>query len=189
MVGNTAATSYNPGSLNANTTYYWRVVAKNSAGSTTSATWSFATGSSGPPAPVSVSPSSGTGLSQTFVFAYSVPNGLANANVLINASTSGQSACWFNYGAASNSLSLASDNTSSWSYAALGSATTLQNSQCSVSMAFVTKAVSGSKVTLTVPVTFKTAFAGKKNVYLRVQDNAGTMTSFAGLGTWTVPNH
>jgi hypothetical protein len=191
MVGNTAATSYNPGALSASTTYYWRVVAKNSAGSTTSVVWSFATAaasSNGPPAPVSVSPSSGTGLSQTFVFTYSVPKGLANANVLINAAASGQSACWFNYSASSNSLSLAGDNSSTWSSATLGSGVGLHNSQCAISTSLVSERVSGSTVTLTVPVFFTTAFAGQKRIYLRVQDSAGTMTSFAGLGTWTVPS-
>jgi hypothetical protein len=44
----------------------------------------------------------------------------------------------------------------------------------------------GSTYVLTVPVTFKTLFAGTRNTYLRVQDNAGTMTSFVRLGGWTV---
>ncbi len=189
LAGSTSGTSYSPGTLSGSTTYYWRVVARNSAGSTSSATWSFTTASTagGPPAPVSVTPSSGSGLAQTFAFTFSAPKGLANANVLINTSTNGRNACWFNYGSAANSLSLASDSSSSWSYATLGSAATLQNSQCSIPAAFVTVTVSGSNVTLTVPVNFKTAFAGQKNIYLRVQDQAGTMTSFVRMGTWTVP--
>ena len=44
LVTNTAATSYSPGTLSQNTTYYWQIVAKNSAGSAGSATWSFSTG-------------------------------------------------------------------------------------------------------------------------------------------------
>ena len=41
---NTVLTSYSPGTLNANTTYFWQIVAKNSTGSAPSAIWSFGTG-------------------------------------------------------------------------------------------------------------------------------------------------
>ncbi len=189
MAGNTSGTSYNPGTLSASTTYYWRVVAKNSAGSTSSATWSFTTAaasSGGPAAPVSVTPSSGSGLTQTFAFTFSVPNGLTTANVLINTATSGLNSCWFNYNSPANSLSLASDDTSAWSSATVGSQTTLQNSQCSIPANGVTVSAAAPNVTLTVPVTFNTAFAGQKNVYMRVQDQGGTLTSFVAMGTWTV---
>jgi hypothetical protein len=44
LVTNQTTTTYNPGTLNYSTTYYWRVVAKNSNGSAVScSTWSFMT--------------------------------------------------------------------------------------------------------------------------------------------------
>ena len=43
-VGSTSSTSYIPGALAGLTTYYWKVVATNSGGSASSATWSFTTG-------------------------------------------------------------------------------------------------------------------------------------------------
>ena len=43
MVGTTSATGYSPGTLSGNATYYWRVVARNSTGSTSSYTCSFTT--------------------------------------------------------------------------------------------------------------------------------------------------
>jgi hypothetical protein len=43
LIVTTAATSYNPGTLAAGTTYYWQIVASNTAGSVNSATWSFTT--------------------------------------------------------------------------------------------------------------------------------------------------
>jgi len=43
LVTNTTATSYTPATLTSNTTYYWQVIAKNSAGSTPSAIFSFTT--------------------------------------------------------------------------------------------------------------------------------------------------
>ncbi|MFA8343506.1 MAG: T9SS type A sorting domain-containing protein, partial [Rhodothermaceae bacterium] len=42
---NQTSTSYNPGSLSLNTTYYWRIDEKNSNGTTTGAVWSFTTAS------------------------------------------------------------------------------------------------------------------------------------------------
>lgn len=45
LKGNQTATTYSCGTLSANTTYYWRIDEKNSAGTTTGAVWSFTTGS------------------------------------------------------------------------------------------------------------------------------------------------
>jgi hypothetical protein len=47
LVSNTTATTYSPGTLSSGTTYYWKVVAKNSAGSAGSAVWSFRSLTSG----------------------------------------------------------------------------------------------------------------------------------------------
>jgi hypothetical protein len=45
---NQAGTTYNPGTLNPNTTYYWRIIPRNSSGSATGCTnWSFTTGLAG----------------------------------------------------------------------------------------------------------------------------------------------
>ena len=41
--GNQTSTSYDPGTLNRDTTYYWRIDAKNPAGTTTGDVWSFST--------------------------------------------------------------------------------------------------------------------------------------------------
>jgi len=46
---NVASTSLNVGSLNAGTTYYWMVVAKNTIGSATGPLWTFTTKSTGKP--------------------------------------------------------------------------------------------------------------------------------------------
>ena len=43
LAGSTAGLTYNPGTLASNQTYYWQVVARNLAGSATSAIWSFTT--------------------------------------------------------------------------------------------------------------------------------------------------
>lgn len=52
---NITQTQYSPGKLAADTTYYWRVIAKNNLGEASSATWSFQTGAA-PAAPTLLSP-------------------------------------------------------------------------------------------------------------------------------------
>ena len=67
LVGNTASTSFIAASLLSGTTYNWQIVAKNGAGSSASATWTFTTltpppsgggggGGGAPPSPLTVSP-------------------------------------------------------------------------------------------------------------------------------------
>ncbi len=43
LFATTSATAYTPGALQAGATYYWQIMANNSAGSASSATWSFST--------------------------------------------------------------------------------------------------------------------------------------------------
>ena len=59
FVTNTTGTTYNPGTLLNNTTYYWQVVAKNTAGTTPSAIWSFTTIPAAPGTPSAPVPSNG----------------------------------------------------------------------------------------------------------------------------------
>ncbi len=59
FVTNTTGTSYSPGTLSAGTTYYWQVVARDSAGTASSDTWSFTTLVPAPVAPVLSSPADG----------------------------------------------------------------------------------------------------------------------------------
>ena len=70
--------------------------------------------------------------------------------------------------------------------ATLGSATTLQNSQCSLNVATATVVPSGNTLTLNVTLTFKPAFTGAKNVYLHAVDVSGANSGWQQLGTWTV---
>ena len=47
FIGNQASTSYSPGTLANNTTYYWRIDEKNASGTTTGDVWSFTTTAGG----------------------------------------------------------------------------------------------------------------------------------------------
>jgi len=65
FVGNTTSASYPLPGLNTNTTYYWKVIANNSCGNSTSGVeWNFTTIVATPPAPTLASPAdNGTGIS------------------------------------------------------------------------------------------------------------------------------
>jgi hypothetical protein len=197
FVGNTTATSYNPGTLMYSATYYWKVVAKNSGGSTSSPTWSFGTGSlvvqaqTGPSA-VSVTPSSWTGWGRNFDFVYSSPAGFANLNggsALINSTFDGTHACWFYWDRNANNLLLASDDASIWTPMPVaksvgGSSAKVQNSQCTIWNAWAVG--SGNNLTVTVSVSFKKGFAGTKTVYMYTSDSAGQNSGYQARGTWNI---
>jgi hypothetical protein len=194
LVGTVTGTSYQAASLNADTTYYWKIVAKNTSGSTSSATWSFVTGAAasttGGPGSVSASPSSGSGLNRTFSFVYSDSAGyqtLSGVHTIFNTSVTGTNACWIYYDVVGKTLWLASNDTTTWSSAVAGSATTIRNSQCQITGSSVSAPGSGTNLTLNVTIAFSTSFAGAKNIYLSATDKSGISSSIVSKGTWTVP--
>ena len=149
-------------------------------------------GAVGAAATVSVTPGSGSGSSQTFALQYSDSSGAASlqqAWVYFNATLANpaSNACLLYYSAATNQINLLGDNGTTWQAATLGTATTLQNSQCSVNVATSTVAPSGNAFTWNAPMTFKTAYAGAKNTYLLAADVSGSTSGWQQLGAWTVP--
>jgi len=140
----------------------------------------------------SVSPSSGTGTSQTFTLRYADTAGatdLTTAWTWINATfaTSAANSCLFNYTRASNTLALLNDAGTANLIGTLGSGGTLQNNQCTISLAGSAAVVSGNGLTLTVPVTFSPTYAGTKTIFMYAANGAGTNSAWQPRGTWTVP--
>ena len=190
------ATTFADTGLTAGTTYSYTVAAYDAAGNTSplSAAVSAATLTSQAPQLSPVSPASGTGAAQTFTFTYTDTNGAADikeAFTMINSLLSnGTNTCWFHYVRASNTIQLSYDNTPStltWQPALLlGSAVTQQNSQCSINAALVKATTSDKSIVLAVPITFKSAWAGQKSLYLWVSDNSGVSTGYTAEGTWKV---
>jgi subtilase family serine protease len=144
--------------------------------------------SAGPPAVVSLSPSSGSGPNQTFTAVYSESAGastLSNVRLLLNASVNGVSACYVTYYPASNALYL-ENNADNGTVGPLtpGSSSSISNSQCTLNGSGTTVTFSGSKLTVAYALTFATTFSGQKNVYLEA--NASRASSgFVKEGTWT----
>jgi hypothetical protein len=193
LVTNTASTSYTPtGPLVPGLTYYWMVVAKGSTGNANnSAIWSFITTNA---IAVSDSPSSGTGLNQSFTLAFADTAGAASLQwvwVWFNATLAGSASnsCMLYYDITTNQVELLNDGGTAWLIGTPGTAsTTLQNSQCSLNVTTTTVTKNGSNLTLSLPMMFQTSFAGAKNIYMFAGDISGTSSGWQQEGTWTVPH-
>jgi hypothetical protein len=141
----------------------------------------------------SVTPASGSGASQTFALQVSDTAGatdLSTAWVWFNATLASTAAgsCLSSYDRATNTLSLLNDAGTVWMAALLGSSGTLQNSQCTIALGGSTTAiVSGTTLTLNLAMTFASAFAGPKNVYLYAASVGGMTSGWQARGAWTVP--
>jgi hypothetical protein len=144
--------------------------------------------SGGPPAPASVTPNTGSGSSQTFAFAFSDPSGaidIASAQMDIGAALSATGSCYFYYARGSNALYLATDAGAWQGPLTVGSAGTLDNSQCTVNAGTSSVSASGNTLTLSLALTFTAGFAGAKNIYMEVR-NATQDSGWSVHGSWTV---
>ncbi len=143
----------------------------------------------GPPI-VSISPNTGSGTSQKFTVNWqdsggNFPN---SVNLLFAPSLDGRNACWIYYDngndANAGTIWLASDDGASWTSAGSvigsGSFGTASNSQCTIGP-FITIAP------LSIPITFKAAFAGTKTIFIDAANGAGFDTGYQPRGGWTVP--
>ena len=143
----------------------------------------------GPPAPVSVTPSSGSGSSQLFTFVSSSPKGYAALSavlVVVNTTLASAGECYFLSYPGSNVLYLVNDASTGWvGSITMGQSGILQNSQCSINAAASWVSGSGNNLTLNVALTFKPAFSGTKNIYMDAYD--GTDSGWQQKGTWTIP--
>jgi hypothetical protein len=141
------------------------------------------------PAPRSVTPKQGSGLNQTFAFAFSDADGasdIVSAQIDIDSNLETSSACYLNFVRASNAIYLANDAGVWQGPATMGSVKNLENSQCTVHAASSTALASGNTLTLNLALSFKTGFRGTKNVYVEAE-NATHNSGWMQLGTWFVP--
>jgi hypothetical protein len=156
------------------------------AGFTQMGTWTVGTAAT-PPANVSVSPSSGTGTTQTFAFQASSPNGAADLNqitAMFNYTIDGYGSCFVVSYPALNSISLM-DDSGNWSpFQTLGTPGNLQNSQCTLNVAASSLQISFNTVTLNLALTFKPGLPGRQNVYMQSWNAAGLTSGWQQMGTW-----
>ena len=143
---------------------------------------------------MSLTPSSGTGLLQTFVMVSSDPMGLSdlrgvsflfNTAVPSNLAVTFKNACYGVYYPPTNLMYLWND-----AYTALlspgitpGSSVQVSNSQCTLIGSGSSFSISDNNLTLNVALSFSDTFVGQQNVYLEA---AGTYGSgWVQVGTWT----
>jgi hypothetical protein len=139
----------------------------------------------------SVTPSSGTGASQTFALAYASTLGatdLTTTWVWFNATFAGSAAnsCLVYYDRPANTIFLLDDAGTNWLPSAMGGGATLQNSQCAIEPGSSSASPSGNTLTVSLAVTFTNAFAGAKSVFM-YGTNGVIDSGWQTRGTWTVP--
>jgi hypothetical protein len=147
------------------------------------------------PSAVSYSPASGSGLQQDFTLVVSDPKGYQAVDVvlgLVSATLAYTSNCQFQYQRAANIITLYSDEKNWLKPVTLGSAGVLDNGLCTIDPKRTTAVGSANDLTLKIPLTFSTNFAGQKALYLLAQEGpygAPTATSDWQIkGTWFVPD-
>jgi hypothetical protein len=150
-------------------------------------TWTVA----GPPSVVSVTPSSGSGASQTFHATYSSSAGASALNqlyLLFDNAVSFSLSCTIRYDAQANALWLMNDAGNAWQGPLTpGAAGTLANSRCTISGTGASATPSGNNLTLNVPVSFQPLFNGTWAEWLYASDNFGQNSGWQNSGMWTTP--
>ena len=109
---------------------------------------------------------------------------------LINTAIDGRAACYVAYYRPGNQLYLYPDNgdgTQATNIVLTGN-NTIGNSQCTISAHGASVQTSGNTLTVTLPITFKTGFAGFKGAWVAAQTMGAAQTSaWQALGAWVVP--
>ena len=142
-----------------------------------------------------ITPSSGTSNPNqvvSFTTTYSDPDGyldITQTKLLINTST-GTSNCFYGYyDCAAMKLYLYNDaGTSAIGGYAPGSANIIENSYVKLDCSSTTVSVSGTTLTISWSIAFKSPFTGTKGSYLYVKDVPGACAGWAKIGTWTITN-
>lgn len=142
------------------------------------------------PVPVSVTPASGSGTGGLFSFLYSDPDGgtdiyWVETNFSNPFTLTG--ACTVHHDPITNKLWLYADtDAGGWlGNLTVGSPGTVENSQCTLNAGASASSRTGNNLTLDLSLTFKPAFAGTKNVYMKAKDLAGLASGWVQNGSWT----
>jgi hypothetical protein len=104
----------------------------------------------------------------------------------IGATLAAAGTCYLYFSRAANLIYLATDAGSFGASLTVGSAGTMQNSQCTVDAGASSVLMSGNTLTVNLALSFKPAFTGAKNVYMEAQ-NATLDSSWVLRGTWMAP--
>jgi hypothetical protein len=137
---------------------------------------------------VSVTPSTGSGTTQTFSFQIADSAGasdLTSVSVMFNSTLNAVSGCEVDYYRTVNIMKLLTDSGGQPSGSLTPGSGSAQNSQCILNGAASSVSTSGNTLTLTLALTFEAAFGGVKNIYVEALSPSGT-APWQVMGTWTV---
>jgi hypothetical protein len=178
---------FNAAYFGAKNTYLYAAETSTNSGYATVGSWTV---TGGAPTADSVVPASGSGPSPNFVFTVSdsaLDLNIVGMNLLVTAGSPANlaNACYLLYNRTTSTIGLYGDDGITLNTKGIGSATTLQNTQCAVGFTVVN--VSGNSVSLTINLVFKSpAFSGAKSVYLQALE-PNSSSGWVFRGTWTVP--
>ena len=158
-------------------------------------TWQVPGATATPTQATGVTPASGSGAGQSFVFTFADSAGwqdLGVVDVLFNNFIDGIQGCYIAYSVPAATLYLVDDGGDAGGpfagYLALPGTGSMSNSQCTVSGVGSSASGSGNTLTLTLNVSFSSSFEGNRIFYTAAGNAAGTENSgWNALGAWTVP--
>jgi hypothetical protein len=144
------------------------------------------------PAVLPVSPSSGSGTSQSFLVTVQYPNGaslITYVYVLINSSLTGANSCFIEYNRSANTIRLVDDSGLQWpTPVLLGTGSPMSNSQCTLNPALASSSSIGNNLSISLPLTFASSgYSGIKQVFVSAFDSEGAASGWQIGGAWTVP--
>ena len=131
-------------------------------------------------------------LAPTITFTYQDQSTAANLQTvwaLINTAIDGRAACYVAYYRPGNQLYLYPDNgdgTQATNIVLAGN-NTIGNSQCTISAQGANVQTTGNTLMLSLPITFKPAFAGFRGVWMAAYTLGGAVSPWQALGAWNVP--
>ena len=136
-----------------------------------------------------LAPESGAGVAQTYSVIATDPDGATDVStitLLVGATTDAATGCRVEYNATDSTWRLGTANGAGWSAAVPSGVAIPSNGRCALG-ALTSALSSASDVTLTVPLTFSPTFAGAKNVFVGVRDDAALANSDTAVrGRFTV---
>jgi len=139
---------------------------------------------------IGMSPATGSGHAQSFTFTFTDSKGwqdLGVVNVLANSALDGRQGCYLAYARATNTLYLFDDSGAPLAGQTLAGNGSASNSQCTVNFAGSSAVGNSNTLTLTLNLTFTSAFNGDRIFYLAARDgNDSNNTGWQAMGAWTV---
>lgn len=137
---------------------------------------------------LSVTPNNGIGNVQRIASRFYAQNGSATigmVTLLISSGLQQDHACSVSYAPGLNLLYLMDDGGIQKPPVAMGSNSSLANSQCIVDASTTKYALSGNIATLTVQVEFTAALSGSRNIYLAGASTISVGAFGSAVGSWT----